>query len=442
MLPKSRFSTWILGLAATTMLGGCGVIARSVAEQTTGYISPSPTEAARARAAWAYFRASRSGQTGMVEAISGAGFTTPAAIGDQIAATIAADRLRIIDRREFDDTISATLAFLAAMPLSNGEMPARFYSTRDGTPMDPPNAGSDPGWSAVEAGRLLVWLRILAQRYPVYEPFVAKAVARWETCRAIDEAGQLRRSLPGAQGFVNTVDTGTGYADYAAQGFRAWGETVSPSSTEPGGATVSVEGAEFPLAGREPLHSVPLGLLAIEFGWKTPQGAGLGRERAVEQQLWDAQTARWKRTGIATARADFRRTAAPYALTDAVLAAGYPWSTADHSGAGQSSRAYPELALVSTRAATLLAALHDGDHAEHLSKTVETLYDPGAGWYEGRYEATGAYEWTRTSATNAAVLETLLYRHVGPLFDKRKPLGTTATTTNECALADLGGGGR
>ncbi len=432
MLPKRRFSIWILGLAATTMLGGCGVIARSVAEQTTGTISPSPTEEARARAAWAYFRASRSGQTGMVEAISGAGFTTPSAIGDQIAATIAADRLRIIDRREFDDTISATLSFLAAMPLSNGEMPARFYNTRNGGLMDPPTAGSDPGWSAVETGRLLVWLRILAQRYPVYEPFVIKAVARWQTCRAIDEAGQLRRALPGAQGFTNSADVGTGYAAYAAQGFRAWGETVSVPPAEAGGATVSVEGDEFALSGPEPLHSVPLGLLAIEFGWKTPQGASLGRERALEQQLWKTQTARWERTGIATARGDFRRTVAPYALTGAVLAAGYPWSTADQSG-----KAYPELALVSTRAATLLAALHGGEHAKRLTKTVETLYDPGAGWYEGRYEAVGAYEWTRTSATNAAMLEAMLYSHVGPLFNKRKPLGRAASSDSGCALADL-----
>lgn len=432
MPPKRRFSTWMLGLAATTMLGGCGVIARSVAEHTTGYISPSPTEEARGRAAWAYFRASRSGQTGVVEAISGAGFTTPAAIGDQIAATIAADRLRIIDQREFDDTISATLSFLAAMPLSNGEMPARFYSTRDGGLMDPPTAGSDPGWSAVEAGRLLVWLRILAQRYPVYEPFVTKAVSRWQTCRAIDEAGHLRRALPGAQGFVNSVDGGTGYAAYAAQGFRAWGETVSAPLAEAGGATVSVEGDEFALAGPEPLHSVPLGLIAIEFGWKTPQGASLGQERALELKLWDAQTARWNRTGIATARGDFRRTTTPYALTDAVLAAGYPWSTADPSG-----KAYPELALVSTRAATLMTALHGGEHSQRLSKTIDTLYDPGAGWYEGRYEAAGSYEWTRTSATNAAVLEALLYRHVGPLFDKRKPLGRAASADSSCALADL-----
>lgn len=433
MLSKRHLAFCVLGLAAASMLSGCGVIARSVAEQTTGYISPSPTEEARARAAWAYFRASRSGQTGMVEAISGAGFTTPSAIGDQIAATIAADRLRIIDRREFDDTISATLSFLATMPLSNGEMPARFYSTRNGGLMDPPTIGSDPGWSAVETGRLLVWLRILAQRYPVYKPFVTTVVARWQTCRAIDDTGQLRRALPSAQGFVNSIDAGTGYTQYAAQGFRVWGETVSaPPQPEAGSATISVEGAEFPLTGTEPLHSVPLGLLAIEFGWKTPQGASLGSVRLLEQRLWETQTARWQRTGIPTARGDFRRTTAPYALTDAVLAAGYPWSTADQAG-----KAHPELALVSTRAATLLAALHGGEHAKRLTKTVDTLYDPGAGWYEGRYEVTGSYEWTRTSATNAAVLEAMLYTHVGPLFEKREPLGPTAVSNNDCALADF-----
>lgn len=428
-------SKLMLCLGAGAMLGGCGVVARSLVRETTGYVSPGPTDQARARAAWAYFRSARSGQTGLVETSAGAGFATPATIGDQIAAAIAADRLRVIDQREFDDTISALLSFLRSAPLSNGEMPGRFYSTRTGALIDPPATTRDPGWSSVEAGRLLVWLRILADRYPVYAPYVVKAVARWQTCRAIDDGGRMRRALPSDQGFSNQTESGTGYADYAALGFRAWGETVltTPEARE---ATVSVEGQDFPITGGEPLMAAPYALIGIEFGWKAPAGTALPREQRTETMMWAAQTARWQRTGIATARSDFRRTSEPYVLTDAVLAGGYPWSTTDDRG-----RAQPELALTSTRAAFLQAMLHGGKHADRLIASVGTLYDPGAGWYEGRYEASGAYEWTRTAATNAAVLEALLYKQAGPLFPHGASHGGSNGGAAACSLPYATGAG-
>lgn len=431
-LNASALRKVVPGLAAILLLGGCGVVVRSLVRETTGYVSPGPTDEARARAAWAYFRSTRSGQTGLVEASAGAGFTTPAAIGGQIAATIAADRLRIIDQREFDDTISAILNFLGTAKLSNSEMPGRFYSTRDGQLTAPPTIGTDPGWSAVDAGRLLVWLRILAQRYPVYEPYVVKAVARWQACRAVDDAGNLRRTFPTPKGFENTRDTGTGYAEYAAQGFRAWGENVSVASPAPSNATVSVEGEDFPLVSEEPLLVTPYALLGIEFGFKDPGGSALQRERRMEERLWTVQTARWRRTGMATARSDFHRSSRPYAMKDAVLAGGYPWSTVDDGGTP-----HPELALISTRAAFALAALHDGEHVKRILATVSALYDPGAGWYEGRYEATGAYEWTRTAGTNALVLEAILYKQTGVLFRGRSSMTVIPGTGGPCALPDV-----
>lgn len=407
----SQTTRLLAGLAITFLLGGCGVVARSFVKETTGYVSPGPTDEVRAKAAWAYFRSTRSGATGVVEAIAGSGFTTPSAIGDQIAAAIAADRLHLIDRREFDDTISSALTFLSTMPLSNGEMPARYYSTRDGGLIDPPRQGVDPGWSSVETGRLLIWLRVLVDRYPQYEPFVVRALSRWQTCRAVDEAGELRNALPSGQGLLNGPEAQSGPALYAAQGFNAWGESVKWPASPPEEDHVTIEGEDFALAARAPLASVPYALLGIEFAWKAPQGQAMSQARAMEERLWQVQTRRWERTGLVTARGDYRRTSAPYAVTDAVLAGGFPWSTT-----GEDGKAYPDLALVSTRTGFLLAALHDSGQAKPLMNTLSTLYDPASGWYEGRYESSGAYEWTRSSATNAAVLESILYRNAGKLF--------------------------
>lgn len=414
-------------------LGGCGVVARSLVSQSTGYASPGPTDETRAKAAWAYFRASRNGQTGLVETSAGANFATPFTIGDQIAAAIAANRLRIIDNREFDETISGVLSFLATAPLSNGEMPGRYYSTRDGRLMDPPAAGVDPGWSAVDTGHLLVWLRVLAQRYPAYAPYVVRVVARWQTCRAVDDQGQLRRALPSSAGFVNTPDTGSGYGDYAALGFRAWGEhAISADKANPSDASLSIEGYEFALGSKGPTVSTPYALIGLEFGWKDPLGASLEAARSTEDKLWAVQSARFQRTGNATARSDYRRNSAPYVVLDTVLSDGYPWNTTDTA-----HKAHPELALISTRAAFALAALHGGDHARRLVDTVGTLYDPGSGWYEGRYETGGAYEWTRTAATNAMVLEATLYREHGALFDARTPIPAASGQGTDCSLPDI-----
>ncbi len=52
---------------------------------------------------------------------------------------------------------------------------------------------------------------------------------------------------------------------------------------------------------------------------------------------------------------------------------------------------------------------------------VRELYDPQRGWYEGRYERNSKYEKSITLKTNAGVLEALLYKQNGKLY---QPSGT------------------
>ena len=51
---------------------------------------------------------------------------------------------------------------------------------------------------------------------------------------------------------------------------------------------------------------------------------------------------------------------------------------------------------------------------------VKELYDPQRGWYEGRYELTSAYEKSISLKTNAGVLEALLYKQNGKLYQLGK----------------------
>jgi len=413
-LPRRAFLRSGLALGALSGLSGCGVAARAIREGLTGMASPGPRDLEWAKTAWQYFRTARNSATGLVEAIAGAGFAMTSTIGDQIAAAVCAYRLGAIDQREFDVTVSQLLQFLAGMPLSNGELPARFYDTSSGQFIDPPEEGRDPGWSAVDLGRLLVWLRVLGAEFRQYAPFVAKIVERWDLCIALDPSGRMLRTLPGQGGMVTDFDLGSGYEVYGAQGLRAWGLQVSPLPPSTGEFSLTVEDVEFAIGTDAdplpPLLTAPYGLLAIEFGGSKPAGGALAQERAQADRLFTVQQHRSTRTGIATARSDFRRTSGPYVVIDSVLAEGTPWNTLT-PGAG--SR--PDLALISTKAAFAMWALGSAG-ASGLMESVRTLRDAGTGWFEGRYEASGGYEWTRTAATNAVVLEALLYREVGTLF--------------------------
>jgi hypothetical protein len=77
---------------------------------------------------------------------------------------------------------------------------------------------------------------------------------------------------------------------------------------------------------------------------------------------------------------------------------------------------FPRLALVSTRAAFGMWALWKTPYTEHLIKSVRELYDPKRGWYEGRYEVTGAYEKTISCSTNALILQALAHKRYGKLY--------------------------
>jgi len=418
---ERRVGLAVLSAVALFGLSSCGVVARSIRESATGFASPGPRHAEWGRAAWQYFKSARNGTTGLVDVSAGAGFTTPAAIGDHLAAAVSAHRLGLIDDREFDAHVSQILQFLVQAPLSAETLPARYYGTADGKPMDPPRGGVDPGWSAVDTGRLLVWLRILADRYPTYASYVVRIGSRLRPCRAVDAQGRLLRALPGEGGLAVSEERGNAYAVYGAQGFRAWGQQVASPSYPGGDFAIEVSGVTFPIpesaeAGAPEL-TAPYALLAVEFGGSAPGGRTLGAEMEAAERVAAAQLRRTSETAIPTARTDYRRGSDPYEVIDSVLTAGYPWSTTTRAG-----QAVPGLALTSTRAAFGLWAMGALPKDSVTFDAVSTLYDPSSGWFEGRYEAGGGYEYTRTSATNAFVLEALLHAQTGRLYEVRRPL--------------------
>lgn len=359
----------------------------------------------------------------LVPARAGVPVATMWSVGDQVAALVLARRMDIIDSREMDRAFSALLAFLNTMQISADQLPNRFYGTENNDMLGADLKPGDAGWSAVDVGRLLIWLRIAAEEYPQFAPYIRNAVARWNVCLVQSASQQLVAARPSDKGAEFTPETARGYDAYAAQGYRAWGMALPLPPVTPVPAQIRIYGTAFPIYESKgttaPITTTPPAYLGLEFGFDplaapqvAPEEMSGGRSaRDVMVVLHDIQAERLAETGSLTARSDFRRSVEPFSMVGAVMADGYPWSVTDAEG-----KVRPSLALVTTRAAFAMATFFDSPYTHALDLSVQPLFDPSLGWYEGRYEETGGYETTRTSATNAFVLEAIAYRHFRSLF--------------------------
>lgn len=363
----------------------------------------------------------------LVAVRSGTTVATPWSMADQITALLIARRLGYIDARTFDRRFTRMVSFLGQMQLTADGMPNRFYDVSTGAALDGSLQPGVAGWSAVDTGRLLLWLRIAAEEHPQFAPFIRRAVARLSVCRIISERGQLQLGTAGGEGIQLSPESGRGYDAYAAQGYRAWGiEVPVPAVAESYPFQTEIGGVRFAVSedttNQAPVMSTPPAYLGFELGFE-PLGQSVdevaGGRSAVDAMaaVAEAQAARYAESGKPTGRSDFRRGEDPTTVFGTVLAQGYPWSVSAPDGTLRA-----ELPLVTTRAAFALNTFAEDPNAQLLLMLVEELFDPSSGWFEGRYEATGAYEETRTSATNAFVMEALAYRHLGPLYpDAARP---------------------
>lgn len=394
----------VLALALSIPLAGCGNVVRAVRRSSLGVVAPPPSDMIRARTAWAYFAPAVP-----AEDTRGAGFVTPASLGDDIAASYAARRLGLIDRAGFDHRVAQLLGFLDKAALSGGDLPARYMDARTGELMDPPGRMADPGWSGVEIGRLLVWLRVLAAAEPRHAEAITTVISRWKLCRLVDGEGVVLRSLPGLK---PVADGGTGFATVAALGLRAWGVAARMPAAESDEFAIDVEGISFPLPPgpqTEPLLTVPAALIAMTFGWTDVDGTSLAPQREQAMRLVEAQEKRFA-NGMLTARSSYRRGKAPYNVENAILASGFPWSVSADGAAR------PDLALVSVAAAVGLRALTPvGGYGDRVVSSLSGMQLSG-GWPEGQYETGGERETQLTAATNAMVMIGVLHRQAGTFY--------------------------
>jgi hypothetical protein len=382
-----------------------------------------PVETEWAKIAWKYFQNNTDGATGLANSLDRNPGASAWTIGDYLAALNAAEELGVIKEGEFSDRVVRVVQFLNGMELFNRRLPNVYYNVQSGAMVNSANLPNEGGWSAIDLGRLLIWLRITRQRAPALAEYIDKAVLRWNFCDVVDSDGTLYAGYKRNDGTEVVREGRLGYGEYAALGFQAWGFDTRKAIEPESFGKAQIDKVEILYDSRDPrlgntynpVVTLPYALMGIEFNWESIGPGGKGRRdsslAALAQSIYEVQEARFRTEHILTARSDHALGRAPNFVYDTIFVAGYPWNTITADGVF-----VPQEALVSTRAAFGMWALWKTGYTDTLLRTTRMLNDPSRGWFEGRFEATGGPETTLSSTTNAVVLEALLYLKTGKLF--------------------------
>jgi hypothetical protein len=412
-------------------LHSCGVVVRSIdegAEKASNVFKEgrrgrlTEEELLWAKVAWKYFENNYNPQSGMVNVKDGQQLVTMESVGDYIIALMAARELEVISKHEFDSRLSLVFGFLNTMKLAFGELPNTNYNSVSLQPSNYANKPAVTGWSVNHIGRLMTALRLLRNRYSYYGEYADRVVLRWTFCNIVDEAGNLYSAVNANEKAGKYLDAKHGWKEYTARAFKAWGFPMEKSATLDPVETIRINDIEIYFDGGDEresnsnnaVTSMPYFLTLLEFGWENIPYLAIDK-RYYEQatNIYEVQKRRHDREDIFTARAKHDVTGEPFTVYDAIFSNGYKWSTISNSGVY-----FPAQAAVATKAAFVMWAAFKTPYTDELMQITSPLFDPARGWFEGRLEKTGDAIRIFTLATNATVLEALMFKKTGRFYQQ------------------------
>lgn len=438
--PATRPSSAATAATAPVVAGGESL--RPLPRRVPGPLTPREMELARA--AWKYFENNYQPATGWVNAADKYPSTTMWDLASSFAATVSARELGLIGEEEFDKRIRTGLTSLGKIELFRNQMPNKAYNAANLVLSTYTNQPGEIGVSAIDMGRMLIWLKIIRERYPQFANLADAAVLRWNFCTILDEWGTMYGSAVTPQKTVQYLQEGRlGYEEYAAKGFELWGfDTTRAAKPEPYDY-VTIFGFQIPYDKRDPrelgAHNYVVSesyvLDGIEFNWDEAHDVASSDAEHTDAFLAShadrillVQKARHRETGILTARTEHQLDEAPYFVYDTIYTDGFAWNTITEPGA-----VVPRYSAVAAKAAVGLWALWEDPYGDLLLDHTFRLIDKERGIFEGDYEDGRGPIRTFTANNNGIILETLLYRKSGKLLPNvRRPGRWEAALPTTC----------
>lgn len=387
----------------------------------------SEREMQMARTLWRYFENNYQEATGMVNAVNDYPSTTLWDTASYIGGMVTAHELGIIDKNTISTRLVRLLKTFNAMEFFRGEVPNKVYNTQTAAKVDYANQPGEIGYSALDLGRLLIWLRIVKERYPEHSNAIDNFVLRWDFCQMIDDRGTMFGALIGPNGETVYVQEGRlGYEEYAAKGFQLWGLNTDLASRPEPYNFIKIHGVDIPYDTRDPriytAHNYVVSesyvLDALELNWDYANDRSKNdlfhsdtTTAQFAQRIYNAQVSRYNATGILTARTEHQLDGPPYFVYDTIFTDGYAWNTITEDG-----QHVPHFAAIALKGALGMWAVWNTDYTDLLFDTIVDLYDPEKGYFEGLYENGNGVINTFTANNNGIMLEALLYKQQGKLL--------------------------
>lgn len=381
-----------------------------------------------AKIAWHYFETFTQPTTGLANSVGNYPSTTLWDTASYIAAIIAAYELCIIEKPEFDNRMFKLMTTFKRLSLFRNELPNKVYHTKTAQKVDYTNKPGEIGYSALDIGRFLVWMRILKNRYPYFSNTIDSILLQWDFSNVITKEGLLRGArIDKKTGATLYMQEGRlGYEEYAAKGFALWGFRPMLAHRAEPYMTARIFGVPVPYDGRDPriFHAqnyvVTEGYIldGLELNFDMPHDDSSndmihsdGWRAEFADRIYLVQQNRHKETGFLTARSEHNVKGAPYFTYDTIFSDGYAWNTVTPRGDYA-----PNHAAVSSKAAMGLWALWETDYTDALFDAIIELFDPQKGMYEGLYEHGQGKIEIFTANNNGIILTALLYKVQGKIL--------------------------
>jgi hypothetical protein len=359
-----------------------------------------------ARSAWAFLKRNYQNNTGLVVAHETYAFVTMWDISATLAAYYAARELGYIDNADYTRRMTKALETLSTAPTFEGKAFNKLYDARNASMIDRREQRSTTGvgWSVLDLGRLMTWLKIIEQRDTSLAPLVRAVVARVSRDDVVHDGYLQGRDINVTTGKPGSYQEGRlGYEQYAAEGFALWDIRAEKAlSFREHGKLVAVNGYALPAdtRGDDMMTSEPFVLMGMELGWKTQDWKDYARV------VYDAQLARYERTGIVTMLSEDALPDPPaYFYYYLLYHNGRPFVVTAPGG----SPAPEKIRWVSAKAAFGWHALLPSDYTWTALQAVKYATEKGRGWTAGVYEGTKQSTRTFNLNTAAIIMEAAAY---------------------------------
>ncbi|CNH43010.1 Protein of uncharacterised function (DUF3131) [Yersinia aldovae] len=386
-----------------------------------------PREMAVAVNAWQYFVHNLQPTTGLVNAVNNYPSTTMWDSASYLAALVSARELGLIDKAEFDHRMLPFLKTLNNISLFQGQLPNKAYNTITAEKVNYMNKPGEIGFSAIDTGRMLIWLKIIKERYPEYANSIDNVVLGWDFSHVVDDCGTLYGAILDKNNTPQYVQEGRlGYEEYAASGFQLWGFSTCQASRPEPYDLAKIYCVLVPYDSRDARktnqHNYVVTesyiLHGLEMGWdrsndRANKSGSYSHPwmKDFANRVYQAQENRYRETGILTARSEHQLDRAPYFVYDTVFSDGYNWNTITDQGVF-----VPENAAVSLKAALGMWVFWHSPYTDRLFDAIENANVKDIGFNEGLYENGKGPIKEFTANNNGIMLEALLFKKEGKIL--------------------------